>query len=71
MSMVRGKLEAIRDVSPQELVVGDVLFVQNGDKWFDAETKVEAEVLSLEDLANERRGFSRDSANADHSPIRK
>ncbi len=56
MSMVRGKLEAIRDISTQNLVVGDLFFVKKGEKWYnpsEPNTEIKVDVYSLEDLEND------------------
>lgn len=52
MSMVRGKLESIREVTPDHLKIGSPLFLEKDGKYFSEESGEEicVEIFIIEDF---------------------
>lgn len=49
--MVRGKLESLRDVDPEDVIVGEVFYVvRDGESYLPSGEKIEVETLSFEDF---------------------
>lgn len=60
MSMIRGKFEASREVSPQFVTIGSSDFVRTGETW-KSQSEPQAKIVIVD--LNEELGLAKNSEN--------